>query len=242
MKTQTLVASAAVWLAALPAVAHEGDEGKITYASDHAPIGVMADHRHKKGEWMISYRHMYMDMSGNRDGTDSLAPEDIVTSVANPFAPPPTLRVVPTEMSMKMHMLGGMYGLTDRITLMAMTGYQTREMDHVTCQGAMGTARLGEFTTETSGIGDTTIGAIIGLDDGSFEHRQINVGISVSLPTGSIEETDEVLTPMGTTPSIRLPYPMQLGSGTFDLKPSLTARSRTGNWSCLLYTSDAADE
>lgn len=230
-----LLLSAALLCGALPAMAHEGDGGNVAYATDHAPIGVMADHRHKKGEWMTSYRYMYMDMSGNRDGDDSLSPEDIVTTVANPFANPPmmppTLRVVPTDMPMQMHMLGGMYGLTDRITLMAMGMYVSKEMDHITFQGPMGTTRLGEFTTETAGIGDTTVGAIIGLDDGSFEHRQINLGLALSLPTGSIEETDQILTPMGTTPSPRLPYPMQLGSGTFDLKPSLTARSRTGNWS-----------
>lgn len=229
-----LLASAALLCGALPAIAHEGDGGSVTYASDHAPIGVMADHRHKKGEWMTSYRYMHMDMSGNRDGDDSLSPEDIVTTVTNPFANPPlmppTLRVVPTDMPMQMHMVGGMYGLTDRITLMAMGMYVSKEMDHITFQGPMGTMRLGEFTTETAGIGDTTIGAIIGLDDGSYEHRQINLGLALSLPTGSIEETDQILTPMGTTPNPRLPYPMQLGSGSFDLKPSLTARSRTGDW------------
>lgn len=236
MKSTYLFASAAALSAVyLPATAHEGDGGEVTYASDHAPIGVMADHRHTKGEVMFSYRYMYMDMSGNRDGTDSISPEDIVTTVANPFAnppmSPPTLRVVPNEMPMQMHMVGGMYGLTDRITLMAMGNYLTKEMDHTTFQGPMGTTRLGEFTTETSGIGDTTIGAIFGLDDGAYAHRQINLGLSLSLPTGSIDETDQILTPMGTTPSPRLPYPMQLGSGTFDLKPSLTARDRTGNWS-----------
>lgn len=230
-----VLASAAALCITLPVTAHEGDGGMVTYASDHAPIGVMADHRHKQGEWMLSYRFMHMDMSGNRDGTDALTPEAIVTETANPFANPPmmppTLRVVPTDMPMQMHMVGGMYGLTDRITLMAMGSYIAKEMDHITFQGGMGTTRLGEFTTETAGIGDTTIGAIIGLDDGSYEHRQINLGLAVSLPTGSIDETDQILTPMGTTPSPRLPYPMQLGSGSFDFKPSLTARSRTGKWS-----------
>ena len=230
-----LFASAALAFAPLSALAHDGDGGNVTYATDHAPIGVMADHRHKKGEWMFSYRYMYMDMSGNRDGTDSISPDEIVTTVANPFANPPmmppTLRVVPTDMPMQMHMLGGMYGLSDRITLMAMGMYLSSEMDHITYQGGMGTTQLGEFTTETTGIGDTTVGAIIGLDDGSYEHREINVGLALSLPTGSIEETDQILTPMGTTPSPRLPYPMQLGSGTFDFKPSVTARSRTGKWS-----------
>ena len=234
MRLQLLLGAAAL-CTVLPSAAHEGDGGDVTYATDHAPIGVMADHRHKQGEWMLSYRYMYMDMSGNRDGTDELTPEEIVTTAPNPFANPPmmppTLRVVPTDMPMQMHMVGGMYGLSDRVTLMAMGMYVTQEMDHITFQGPMGTTRLGEFTTDTSGIGDTTVGAIIGLDDGTYEHRQINLGLAVSLPTGSIEETDQILTPMGTTPSPRLPYPMQLGSGTFDFKPSLTARSRTGKWS-----------
>ncbi|MEO1324280.1 MAG: transporter [Pseudomonadota bacterium] len=230
MKTQ-LFAGASLLCAAAPAYAHDGDGGMVTYATDHAPIGVMADHRHKQGEWMLSYRYMYMDMAGNRDGTDSLSPEDIVTTVANPFGTPTTLRVVPIVMPMQMHMVGGMYGLSDRVTLMAMGMYIDQEMDHITFQGMSGTTRLGEFTTETAGIGDTTVGAIIGLDDGSYKHRQINLGLAVSLPTGSLEETDQILTPMGATPSPRLPYPMQLGSGTFDLKPSLTARTRVGKWS-----------
>ena len=225
-----LLASAALICVATQAHAHEGDGGTVTYASDHAPIGVMADHRHKQGEWMLSYRYMYMDMSGNRDGTDGISPDDIVSTVANPFGTPPTLRVVPTDMPMQMHMVGGMYGLSDRITLMAMGMYTSLEMDHITYQGMAGTTQLGNFTTETNGIGDTTIGAIIGLDDGSYEHRQINLGLALSLPTGSITETDQILTPMGTTPTPRLPYPMQLGSGSFDLKPSLTGFSRIGKW------------
>ena len=231
----TVAATAVFTSLAMPANAHEGDGGKVTYATDHAPIGVMADHRHKKGEFMVSLRAMYMDMSGNRDGTDSVSPEDIATSEPNPFtgAPgmPPTLRVVPLDMPMKMVMPGVMYGLSDRVTLMAMGMYLENEMEHVTYQGGMGTTQLGRFTTESSGWGDTTIGAIIGLDDGSNEHAQLNLGLSVSLPTGSIDETAQVLTPMNMRPTLRMPYPMQLGSGTYDLKPSLTARSRSGQWS-----------
>ena len=235
MRFTAIKAGAAALATFAPAAAHDGDGGNVIYASDHAPIGVMTDHRHKKGEWMTSYRFMQMDMAGSRDGADALTPEEIVASVPNPFfgAPmqPPTLRVVPTDMAMRMHMAGVMYGLTDRVTLTAMGMVLTKEMDHITFQGPVGTDRLGEFTTESAGFGDTTVGAIIGLDNGVYEHRQINVGVAFSLPTGSIEETDQILTPTGGAPSPRLPYPMQLGSGTFDFKPSLTARTRFGNLS-----------
>ena len=236
MKTKLLIGTALLAGSyAAPILAHEGDGGNVTYATDHAPIGVMADHRHKKGELMLSYRYMNMEMDGSRIGTDSISPEETATQIANPFfgqaGQPPTLRVVPTNMTMEMHMAGAMYGLTDRITLMAMGSYVEKSMDHVTFQGGMGTTVLGNFTTESSGIGDTTIGAIIGLDDGQTAHRQINLGIGLSLPTGSISKTDQVLAPTGATPTLRLPYPMQLGSGTFDFKPSLTARDRFGKWS-----------
>ncbi|MEM1381461.1 MAG: transporter [Pseudomonadota bacterium] len=202
------------------------------HAADHAPIGVMADHRHAKGEFMVSYRFMRMDMDGNRDGTDSLSPETIVTTVPNRFfgnpMQPPTLRVVPLNMTMDMHMVGAMYGLTDRITLMAMGSYLTSSMDHVTFHGGMGTTVLGNFETETAGFGDTTVMAIVGLDNGADEALQVNVNLGFSLPTGSITETDQILTPMGGTPSPRLPYPMQLGSGTVDFRPGLTYRDREG--------------
>jgi len=154
MKTQ-LMTGLAVLCASAPAFAHEGDGGNVTYASDHAPIGVMADHRHEQGEWMLSYRYMYMDMSGSRDGTDSLSPEEIVTTVENPFANPPmlppTLRVVPTDMPMQTPMVGGRYGLTDRSTLMAMGLYVTKEMDPITYPGTVGSPRLAEVITHDHG-------------------------------------------------------------------------------------------
>ncbi|MEM9013823.1 MAG: transporter [Pseudomonadota bacterium] len=242
MKNRLLTAAALACATALPpAIAHEGDGGNVVYASDHAPIGVMADHRHRRGEWMTSYRYMMMEMAGSRDGTDRLTPDEIATGVANPFfgvpMQPPTLRVVPTNMAMRMHMAGVMYGVTDRITLMAMGSYVTKDMDHITYQGGMGANRLGGFRTETDGFGDTTVGAIIGLDNGARDHRQINLGLAFSLPTGSIGETDQILTPMGGTPSPRLPYPMQIGSGTFDFKPSLTGRTRIGQFSIGAQTS-----
>jgi len=230
----TLAALTALLLSCIPATAHEGDGGKVTYASDHAPIGVMADHRHRKGEWMASYRLMHMDMAGNRDGTDTLSADHIATTVPNIFSGnpgmPPTLRVVPREMPMQMHMVGAMYGLSDRVTLLAMGMYLEKKMDHITYQGPAGTTQLGTFQTDVTGIGDTTLGAIIGLDNWQRPHSQVNFGLSLSLPTGSITATDQVLTPMGMTPTLRLPYPMQLGSGTFDLKPSLTGFWRQGRW------------
>ena len=121
-------------LAASPAYAD--DKGSGVNALDHAPIGVMGDHRHAKGEWMVSYRYMHMDMAGAQIGTNDVDADTIATTIPNRFfgnpGQPPTLRIVPTEMRMGMHMAGMMYGLNDTITLMAMVNYVTKEMDHIT--------------------------------------------------------------------------------------------------------------
>ncbi len=216
-------AAAAAAFASTPALADGA-----TIAKDHAPIGVMGDHMHEAGEVMFSYRFMRMDMEGSRIGDDPVSPEEIVTTVPNRFfgAPmqPPTLRVVPLQMTMDMHMLGAMYAPTDWLTLMAMGMLIDNGMDHVTFQGPVGTNVLGEFRTETFGFGDTKVSALVRLLDssaGGVRHRaHLNAGLS--LPTGSTTETDQILTPTGATPSPRLPYPMQLGSGTFDLQPGVT--------------------
>jgi hypothetical protein len=55
--------------------------------------------------------------------------------------------------------------------------------------------------------------------------------LGLSAPTGSITERRRVRTPMGTRPVMRLPYAMQLGSGTWDFLPGITYTARSGNLS-----------
>ena len=220
-----------------------------TRPDSHAPIGVMGDHVHKKGEWMMSFRTMRMSMHDNRNGTSSLSPEDIVQTQTNAFAAmpmqPANLRVVPTKMNMEMQMLGAMYAPTDRVTLMAMTSYKNTEMDHLTFMGGMGVQQLGTFTTETSGLGDTQVSALFQLGSGIDASWHGTLG--VSLPTGDNEEVDEILTPMNIRPTVRLPYPMQLGSGSFDLISGLTYSNHSAKlgwgsqWRSVLRVKDNTD-
>jgi len=202
-------------------------------ADGHAPIGVMGDHLHKKGEWMLSYRYMHMDMGGNRIGTNDVSPDTIITTVPNRFfgmpMQPPTLRVVPLWMTMDMHMLGAMYAPTNDLTIMTMANYIEKEMRHITYQGGVATTPLGFFTTNTEGLGDTRITGLYRLYKDSVHRTHLNLGLS--LPTGSITERDTILTPMGMRPTVRLPYAMQLGTGTFDLLPGVTYTGRVGDFS-----------
>jgi len=202
-------------------------------ASNHAPIGVMGDHMHKKGEYMFSYRFSHMQMDGNRIGNQEVSPTQILATNPNPFfglpGQPPTTRVVPTKMSMEMHMFGGMYAPTDWLTLMAMASYVEKSMDHTTFLIPPAGGGTTTFNTKSSGFGDTKIGAMFKLFETNVynTNHHAHLNFNISIPTGSLSERAFVSAPNGLMPNLRLPYPMQLGSGTFDALPGLTY---TGNY------------
>ncbi len=122
--------------------------------------------------------------------------------------------IVPLAMTMDMHMLGAMYGVNDNLTVMVMAPYLDLEMDLVTGMGV-------NFTTRSSGLGDIRLNSLYRL--ARYGHHDFNLNAGISVPTGSIDERDA--TPMG--PDQPLPYPMQLGSGTWDLLPGITYTGHT---------------
>jgi hypothetical protein len=69
------------------------------------------------------------------------------------------------------------------------------------------------------GFGDTTVTGLFRLYE--CKVRSLHAGLGLSMPTGSIDETDVVPGPGGRLER-RLPASMQLGSGTWDIIPSLT--------------------
>lgn len=235
-------------IAAIDHSAHAGHAGHDhTRPDSHAPIGVMGDHLMDEGAWMVSYRFMRMHMDGMRSGTDDLSPEAVAVmpnalageTMRMGYLPdgsprlmtvPPTYRVVPLTMDMDMHMLGLMYGISSDITAMVMFNYLEKEMTSLTYMGMAGTTVVGQYTGKVSGIGDTQVSALIKLD-GSDSH-QIHLNAGISLPTGSITESGNVLAPFGSVVDIdRLGYNMQLGSGTVDLIPGITYTARNDDFS-----------
>ena len=196
----------------LPAMAadehsHHHSGHDHTRPDSHAPIGVMGDHLMREGEIMLSYRYMNMDMEGNRTGTDRV---DV---------PLTDYMVSPTSMTMDMHMLGAMYAPSDRLTLAVMLPFTSISMDHIRNMDGLA------FTTESSGIGDVKLAALYGLY--ARPGRDLIFNFAISAPTGSIDETDD--TPMMA--NAHLPYPMQLGSGTWDIIPGLTWVQLYDSWS-----------
>ena len=170
-------------------------------------VDVLGGHIHRKGEWMFGYRYMMMDMDGSLDGSERLSDEEVLRSFP----------ITPTQMTSEMHMFELMYGVSDDLTVMVMTPYFKKEMDHLTRAG-------GTFRTESEGLGDVQLMThYAALHKGP--HWLILLG-SVSFPTGSIDEVDD--TPAG--PDQLLPYPMQLGTGSYRLLAGLTYLAQTEAW------------
>jgi hypothetical protein len=180
---------------------------------DIAPIGLMGTHMHPAGEFMLSYLYTRMGMDGNLDGDDHISRSKILSPAGENFL------VTPTSMDMEMHMFRLMVAPMDQLTLMAMLPYLVIEMDHRTRMGA-------KFTTRSRGVGDFKISALIGLYDAGVHHLHANVGLS--FPTGRINGRDK--NPMSMGNSVRLPYPMQHGSGTYDFLPGLTYTGTQDGW------------
>jgi nitrous oxide reductase accessory protein NosL len=175
-------------------------------------------HTHPAGMWMTTFKYMHMKMKGLRDGTTNIPVSAVVPMTGTTYR----YMMAPTEMTMDMQMLMVMYGVTDRFTLMGMANYQRNKMDMVMNMG-MGGGNKAEPPMTASGIGDTELRGIFKISE-SFTGS-----LGLGIPTGDI--TQEFQT-MGQT--FRMPYDMQLGSGTVDLKPSLTFSQVSGdgawNW------------
>ncbi len=188
-----IVASMLVATSALAAASQE------SRPDAHAPIGVMRDHLHKKGEYMLSYRYDFMRMKGNMKNGEKISPADVAAS---------DYEMSPLKMDMRMHMVGAMYGVTDKLSLMAMGSFMTNSMRMVHNMHGM----QGEVTDQkVSGFGDTTLSAMYGMHKDSDSHSLFNLGVSI--PTGSIKKNEG---------SSRAAYAMQLGSGSYELQPGLS--------------------
>ncbi len=166
--------------------------------TDHAPIGVMGDHNHLTGEWMVAYRYMNMSMENSL-----LDSGDILNGAM----------MAPKKMKKEMHMAGLMYGVTDTLTVVGSVPLVKTKM-------TMERAMVADFMTEADGIGDVKIGGLYSLIKNDTTNILLNLALSI--PTGSINQRDD--TPMMAA---QLLSPnMQPGSGTWDVIAKLTYTDR----------------
>ena len=170
----------------------------------HAPIGIMGDHAHKKGELMFSYRYMRMEMSDLRDASHDISRADAVSSTGSY-----KFMNAPVKMHSNMHMFGSMYGITNRLTGMIMVPFLNKKMEVRQRAGDMN-----RFTVSSRGIGDIKLTGLYSIKNINNSKWLLNFGLS--LPTGETNAKDVMVMMSGMHMHATLGYGMQLGSGTYD--------------------------
>ena len=178
------------------------------------PIGIMTAHIHDKGKWMASYIYMNMQMQGNQAGTQKASDNDLYKNYL----------MSPEHMTMQMHMAMLMYGVTDRLTVMAMGGYATWHM-RMTADQPLSCCPPGSDLMQSSSAGmtDTKVYALYSLK--KTDKGQLVGTLGMSLPTGATDVRG--ITILGNNE--RLSYNMQPGTGSFAALPSVTYL-RTGGF------------
>ena len=170
-----------------------------------APIGTTGNMHHNG--WMASIKHGLMHMSGNIMDGDSISNADILQMPNAMGSMPANLSVIPNDMDMQMTMIDVMYAPSKDITLMMMGTYISKDMTLKTYSGMMSRELLGKFSTSSSDLSDLTFSALYSLhnEENSKWHGELSVQKSI----GKNDDTDQVLTPMGTEMNMILPYAMQ---------------------------------
>ncbi len=188
-------------------------------SKDLSPAGIMLGHQHPKGGWKISYRYMSTYAKGNATGTSSVDDNYVFNNYL----------MAPQNMRMDMHMIMAMYGITNKLSVMAMFNYNVMSMNmnmlpgtmHMHMDGGtmvMSTNDNTSMHSHSSGLGDTKLYAVYSLLNKKIHHVIVSAGFN--LPTGSIRvkgASDDMM-----YAGARLPYMMQMGSGSFDFMPGIT--------------------
>ncbi len=212
------------------------------------PAGVMFGHMlDKAGDMMLGYRYMYAKQSGAMlDGSQFVSDAALVAAGCGPNP----CFLAPKSMAMHMHMLDLMYAPTDWLTLMLMPQFVDMSMsmqkldglpDGASPNNNVGAA-VDEYGNvldvaqhiphhivnghENGGIGDLGMYAMVKLFDDPIHHLHVTAGLSA--PTASI---DSKIRKNHGVEGGYLHYGMQLGSGTWDFKPSATYTGQSNDWS-----------
>ena len=201
----------------------------------HGPAGVMFDHMlPKAGDVMVGYRYMWSSQGDPMlHGTQKVNDPTIIANGCGGD----TCFLTPDSMTMHMHMLDLMYAPTDWLTLMVMPQFMDMDMslrkfddallgDNSPGEAGVHLTHHSQNNHQTGGIGDLGMYALFKLFDNGMHHVHVTAGLSA--PTGDVNI--QFRRSHGIDGGFQH-YGMQLGSGTWDFKPSVTYTGRLNEWS-----------
>ena len=179
----------------------------------NAPIGLITDHGYKAGDVVFSQRGVVIGLHALQSGTDTIETADVLKDYM--FAP--NYIITSTQI------FSTTYAPHDHITLMAIMNYHERymQMEGSYQQGDHQKQPVGIYNIDSNGFGDIKFDTLLTLL--KKEHLTLVGNIGVSLPAGSIAKKGD--------DGRVLPYPMQLGSGSYEARPGITVFGTKEDWS-----------
>jgi hypothetical protein len=191
------------------------DHAAFKTGGQGAPLGYLDSSR-----FHFSTSYIKVRFDGYMDGTKDLSFADVQWDGLPSTRTDKNFPIVPTVIEQEATQFKTAYTLSEQITLSVSIPYIRQSSEHISIKPG-----FDEFTIVSEGLGDieTAISWFKQLD----ENNHLLLSLGISLPTGSIDETGDTPSP---GPDNHLPYTMQLGSGTYDIKPSIHYFGSAGNW------------
>lgn len=181
------------------------------------PVGYLDSSR-----FHFSSNYINVKFEGYMDGTKDLSTDDVLWSKPSGEArTDKNFPVVPTIIHQEAIQFKGAYNLSEQFILSLSIPYIRQETEHISI-----VPNFDDFTIVSEGLGDIEV-AVSWLHQLS-QSSNLLINLGLSLPTGSIDEVGR--TPKDANVDTQLPYTMQLGSGTYDIKPSINYSAIAGNW------------
>ena len=177
------------------------------------PIGVFGEAVHGSGEVKLSYRLQVENFAGLMDGESRVSP-----AAVGPAYPGGS---VPSSLRSYAHIVELTWKPSDLATLFITLPFYERTLTQyvVAPDGSLAQP----YRVSVRGFGDLILNGLYRVFADDIHRVHLNLGLG--LPSGSTNESSEA--PAGITGVTagslqRLPYVMQLGSGTLSLRPGFT--------------------
>lgn len=154
-------------------------------------------------KWDLYYRYRRDWQEGSREGGKRVSTSEVLAE---------GWRATATQRDGQTHLFGVGFAPVPRLRLFAEVPYH-----QLTTEYESATARS---TVTSEGVGDVQFGVMADFMRRGDEH--LGIGLRVAAPSGSISQRGTIVGQRSV-----LPYPMQLGSGTWAMIPSLIYHART---------------
>jgi hypothetical protein len=181
------------------------------------PVNLRGGYTLERDQVVLSYRFERVGKNGLQSGGSEISPDSVLGAYQS----------APETLDLDRHVFTARWSPIDHVTFELELPFVRTVSDQIH-QPSPG--EVDSFETKSTGFGDVGLWVLYRVY--RDVHSDLHLNLGLSFPSGSIGQAQ--LLPLGATPDAlqRLPYPLQLGSGTVDLQPGFTYGGRydAGAW------------